>query len=214
MKNFAKKKAFAAFLGLFLWVFLAAPASAVTVYNTGDGNAAWGGDAQIPISNISSPPWAPNGTTGAGAIWVNRVNSGFQGGGPALGTLTTYTLTLPDVVWLHMRVLADDGSRVELSLNGGAFATLVNSSGAPQGVNCSSIVPSCPSNMVWDSGVIGVANADVVVKVTTSQDVANTPMAVQATVLAEHAVPEPGTVGTALAGLLFVGVGMYRRRRV
>lgn len=192
------------FLGLLLVSFT--PASAgVFVYNTGDGSSAWGGDPQVAISNISAPPWAPNGTTGAGAVWVNQVDSGFQGGGPALGMLTVYTLTINDVMNYRIRALADDGAKIELSLNGGAFGVLVNSSGAPQGVNCSSVSPSCPASMVWDSGSVALAGDDLVLRFTTSQDVARTPMGFQATISGET-VPEPATYLLIAAGLLVVGL--------
>ena len=200
-----KRIAFCAMLIVFL--MMVSPASASPfLYNTGDGNAAWGGDAQIPISNIQAPPWAPNGTTGAGAVWVNQVDSGFQGGGPALGMLTVYTLTISDVMNYRVRALADDGAHIERSLNGGAFVTLVNSSGAPQGTNCSSLQPSCPATMVWDSGSVALSGDDVVFRFTTSQDVARTPMGVQATISGEQ-VPEPATLAMFLLGLSMVVIG-------
>jgi hypothetical protein len=191
---------------LFALVLMISSASAsVFVYNTGDGSSAWGGDPQVAISNISAPPWAPNGTTGAGAIWVNQVDSGFQGGGPALGMLTVYTLSINDVMNYRVRALADDGAKIELSLNGGAFATLVNSSGAPQGVNCSSLSPSCPASMVWDSGLVALSGDDVVFRFTTSQDVARTPMGFQATISGEQ-VPEPGALTLAAIGLTLIAI--------
>lgn len=197
-------------LAILLFVFVVSSALAAPMtYNTGDGSAAWGGDAQVVITNISSPPWAPNGTTGAGALWVNSTNSGFQGGGPALGTTTTYTLNLGWVSWVHARVLADDGSHVSMSLNGNPFVTLVNSSGAPQAVNCSSQVPSCPASMVWDSGMMDVGST-VILRFETSQDVGGTPMGLQATVHTSD-VPEPATF--AIVGLVLVGVAGFRKLR-
>ncbi|MBP6929813.1 MAG: PEP-CTERM sorting domain-containing protein [Candidatus Moranbacteria bacterium] len=207
-----KKSAF--FAALVLVLMALSPLSAATLYETGDGDSAWGGDVQVGISNISAPPWAPNGTTSAGAIWVNKVDSGFQGGGPALGVLTIYTLTLLDVVSFHARALADDGSLIEKSVDGGAFSTLVNSSGAPQGVNCSSLVPSCPATMVWDSGMVAVnggLGGDVILRFTTSQDVGGTPMGLQASVMAES-VPEPSTLALMTVGAFLVGLGWIKKR--
>jgi len=90
---------FKVLFGVLLVCLLVLPASATPmVFNTGDGDPAWGVDTQVVITDVNSPPWAPNGTTGVGALWVNKVDSGFQGGGPALGTLTVYTLTIPDVI--------------------------------------------------------------------------------------------------------------------
>ncbi len=196
-------------MAILLFVFAVGilPAAPMT-YNTGDGSAAWSGDAQVVITNISSPPWAPNGTTGAGSLWVNSVNSGFQGGGPALGTTTTYTLNLGWVSWIHARVFADDGSHVSLSVNGNPFTTLVNSSGAPQATNCSSQVPSCPASMVWDSGMMNIGG-NAILRFVTSQDVNNTPMGTQITVHSD--VPEPATF--ALAGFAFIGLAGFRKLR-
>ncbi len=194
---------------------LSSPASAAMIEcHTGDGCSYWGGDVQTPITDIDSPPWAPNGTTAPGAVWVNRVDSGFQGGGPALGFLTTYTLTVADVVSFRIRALADDGSHIRVSVDGGAFVTLVNSSGAPQGTNCSSLQPSCTSSMVWDSGVIlvnGGNGGDVLVENITSQDYPNSPMAIQMSFWGntsdQEQVPEPSTVFLLIAGLSLFVVG-------
>lgn len=203
---------FKVLFGVLLVCLLVLPASATPmVFNTGDGDPAWGVDTQVVITDVNSPPWAPNGTTGVGALWVNKVDSGFQGGGPALGTLTVYTLTIPDVITYQAWVLADDGAHVEVSIGGAAFFTLVNSSGAPQGMNCSSLEPSCTSNKVWDSGVLVAGGQDVVLRFTTSQDVANTPMGIQATIAAEQ-VPEPTTMALMGIGLLTLGA-FHRRRR-
>ncbi len=204
------KRTFLGFLFALLLAILPASASPF-VFNTGDGSSAWGGDAQVPISNIQAPPWAPNGTTGAGAVWVNQVDSGFQGGGPALGMLTIYTLSINDVMAYRVRALADDGAKIELSLNGGAFATLVNSSGAPQGTNCSSLQPSCPATMVWDSGLVALSGDDVVFRFTISQDVARTPEGFQATISGEQ-VPEPSTLALVTIGAFLVGLGWIKKK--
>ncbi len=206
-----KKTHFTVLALIALCAALAIPASATPVtFNSCAGCPGWSGDPMVNITNVQAP-WAPNGTTGPGARWVNSTNSGFQGGGPALGSVTTYFLSLGPITSFSANMLADDGGSLDYRINGGGWVNLVNSMGNPQGPPCVIGSPSCPVSGLYSSGTVSAAG-NVDLRFMFSQNVNATPQGLQTTVIAES-VPEPATLGFGALGIAFVIIGKIRRDR-